>query len=117
HALEVDPLQRGAGGDRDAGASLELRGLPHDGPFLAHQIGEQLLGGAHLLQRDDVGGGGGEPVAHPLAGGGPQAVDVDGGQGEGHAGSSIPAARSAASTTFFNRKSTRLNSSHVSISY
>src|SRR5699024_1555075 len=102
HALEVDPLQRGAGGDRDAGAALELRGLPHDGPFLAQQIGEQLLGGPHLRQGDDVGGRGGEPVAHPLAGGGPQAVDVDGGQGEGHAGSSIPAARSAASTSFFS---------------
>src|SRR5699024_11899472 len=77
----------------------ELRGLPRDAPALAHQTGQQLLGGAHLLEGDDVGGGGGEPVAHPLPRGGTQAVDVDGGDGEGHADTTIPAPRSAASTT------------------
>src|SRR5699024_7535315 len=101
HGVQIDVLPGGAHGDRDPGAALELRGLPRDAPALAHQTGQQLLGGAHLLEGDDVGGGGGEPVAHPLPRGGTQAVDVDGGDGEGHADTSIPAARSAASTTFF----------------
>src|SRR5699024_3077901 len=101
HGVQIDVLPGGAHGDRDPGAALELRGLPRDAPALAHQTGQQLLGGAHLLEGDDVGGGGGEPVAHPLPRGGTQAVDVDGGGGESHEDTSIPAARSAASTAFF----------------
>ena len=47
-----------------------------------------LLVGPDLLEQEDVGGGGGEPLPHALAGGGSDAVDVDGGDGETHAGQS-----------------------------
>ena len=75
-ALEVDALQRGAGGDRDAVAALELGGLADDGPVLPHQIGEQLLRRPHLLQGDERGVRGLHPRTHPLAQSGPDAVDI-----------------------------------------
>ena len=43
-----------------------------------HQLRDVGVSGAHLLQRDDVGTRSVEPLAHPLAEGGTNAVHVDG---------------------------------------
>ena len=68
----------GAGEDGDAGAPLRRRLVSDDLP--PGQRVRELVGvGAHLLQREHVDLGGVEPFDHPLADGGPDAVDVDGG--------------------------------------
>src|SRR3712207_6964039 len=58
----------------------------------------QVVGRSHLLQEQHVRLPGVDPPTHPPLEGGPQAVDVGGGDRQ-------------------DRKSTRLNSSHANISY
>ena len=56
--------------DSDSGASLDVGGLVGDVPALPEQLVEDLVGGADLLQEQDVGLAFGDPRVHPLAVGG-----------------------------------------------
>ena len=67
-----------ATGDGDAGPTLHRTFIVHDVPALAHEPGHELVGGSHLLERDDVGSGVVEPLGHALAGRRPEAVHIDG---------------------------------------
>ena len=67
-----------AHGDAHARTPLDAAG-PDGGLVAGQEVDGDLLVGPDLLEQEDVGSGGGEPLPHALAGGGPDAVDVDGG--------------------------------------
>ncbi len=76
----------GAGQDGDAGAAFGAfvlgRGQePVPAGDVGHRPGHLVFGGADLLEEDDVGGGVGEPGHQAFLRGGPDAVDVGGGDG------------------------------------
>ena len=71
-----------AHGDAHTGAPLDAA-RPNSGLVAGQEVGRDLLIGADLLKQEDVRCGGGEPVPHAFAGGGTDAVDIDGGDAHG----------------------------------
>ena len=71
-----------AHGDAHARTTLDTAG-PDGGLVAGQQVDGDLLVGPNLLEQEDVGGGGGEPLPHALTCGGSDAVDVDGGDTHG----------------------------------
>ena len=50
----------------------------NDVPVLAQKASDKVIGSPHLLQSDHIGLGRGQPFVHAFAGGGPEAIDIDG---------------------------------------
>src|SRR5690606_38834181 len=76
---EVDAVDAGFGTARqsDARAPLGRGGVVQNRPLVTEEAFEVGCRGPHLLQGEDVDVAAGEPVAHPLAERGANAVDVD----------------------------------------
>src|SRR5699024_3890209 len=77
HALQWQP-----GGDRHPGTPLGSPLLSRQVPVGVEEAVQDVIVGADLLQQDDLGLLLGDPGLHTAAEGGPDAVDVDGGDAE-----------------------------------
>ena len=67
-----------ATGNRHPSASFDGTLGVDDVPSIAHEAGDELIGGTHFLKSDDIGLGLDQPLIHAFAGCGAEAIDVDG---------------------------------------